>query len=122
MAQQIELGNWGRSWLRSSISDKDGTASSTRIMQCLVVSNALTIVFLLVLVAAHKTPINLNDVGAFMTPLTVFVVTLVSALGVIKTTGEVINNRAPNAPDNQGAPPTVISPLEPADVATPPST
>jgi len=97
-------GNWAAGFLRSQLSDKDGSVSNTRVLQCMIICHALgwvsALLFLYGLVT-YKTHgiITMTDVVTFVGAAGTFVTMLVGTLGLIKGGTDVANNRAPNAQD-----------------------
>lgn len=95
-------GNWAAGFLRSQMSDKDGTVSNTKVLTALTISNALSwigalLTAYIVTVTLKRGVITMTDVVTFMGAASIFVVSLVGTIGGIKATADAINNRAPNA-------------------------
>lgn len=89
-----DISSWERKFVRSMLSESDGSVSSTR---CLI---ALTIVFALgwitgLLMKVHK-PVSLGEVQSFVGTLTVFVTSICGSLYGINRAAEVLNNRTAN--------------------------
>ena len=103
-------GNWAAGFFRSMLSDKDGTVSNTRVLLCMIVCHvlgwvsALVMVYIILTILHHGT-ITMTDIVTFMGAATTFATSLGGVLMLIKTGGDVANNRAPGAP----------SPLQPPD-------
>ena len=95
-------GNWAAGFLRSQLSDKDGTVSNTRVLQCLIVCHVLgwvsALLFLYGLITyKNHGAISMTDVVTFVGSLGTFTTMLIGTLGLIKGGTDVANNRAPNA-------------------------
>jgi hypothetical protein len=104
-------GNWTAGFLRSQLSDKDGSVSNTRVMQCLIICHvlgwvsALLFCYCLITYKTHGV-ISMTDMVTFIGSLGTFATMLIGTLGLIKGGTDVANNRAPNAQD-QVQPPSV---------------
>ena len=95
-------GNWATAFFRSQLSDKDGTVSNTKVLQMFIVIHALGWVSGLLFLYAWATwkmhgAVTMTDIVTFIGSATTLAVALSGTLGIIKTTGDAINNRAPNA-------------------------
>jgi hypothetical protein len=104
-------GNWAAGFLRSQLSDKDGTVSNTRVLLVLIVSHVLAWVSALVCLYAWfviktHSPVTMTDIVTFVGSAATFATVLGGTLTLIKTGGDAVNNRAPNAQD-QVQPPSV---------------
>lgn len=110
-------GNWATAFFRSQLSDKDGTVSNTKVLLALIVNHilgwisALVFVYLFISLKNHR-DITMTDVVTFIGAVTTFATALCGTLMVIKTGGDALNNRAPNAvgqvqPPEGEAPPTI---------------
>jgi hypothetical protein len=104
-------GNWAAGFLRSQLSDKDGSVSNTRVMQCLIICHvlgwvsALLFCYCLITYKTHGV-ISMTDMVTFVGSAATFATVLGGTLTLIKTGGDAVNNRAPNAQD-QVQPPSV---------------
>ncbi len=104
------VGNWATGFLRSQLSDKDGTVSNTKVLLALIINHilgwisALLFVYLYISLRNHR-EITMTDIVTFIGATTTFATALCGTLMVIKTGGDALNNRAPNAPPNQVIPP-----------------
>jgi len=103
-------GNWATGFLRSQLSDKDGTVSNTKVLTALLISSTLSWIGALIMAYVITTTlkhgiVSMTDVVTFMGAATMFVVPLSGVIGGIKATADAINNRAPNA-SSQVQPPT----------------
>jgi hypothetical protein len=97
-------GNWAAGFLRSQLSDKDGSVSNTRVLQCLIICHVLGWVSALLFfygTITYKTlgTISMTDVVTFVGALGTFTTMLIGTLGLIKGGTDIANNRAPNAQD-----------------------
>lgn len=97
-------GNWAAGFLRSQLSDKDGTVSNTKVCVLMIVVAVLSWVSCL-LYKLH-TPITVTDVVTFVGSAGTFAALLIGTMAGMKYTADAVNNRAPNAspqvqpPDN----------------------
>ena len=95
-------GNWATAFFRSQLSDANGTVSNTKVLQMFIVIHALMWVSALLFLygwftfRAHGV-VTMTDIVTFIGSATTLAVALSGTLGIIKTTGDAINNRAPNA-------------------------
>ena len=95
-------GNWATAFFRSQLSDKDGTVSNTKVLQMWIICHVLAWVGALLLlygwfIVWKHGSITMTDIVTFIGAVTTLAVALSGTLGIIKTTGDAINNRAPNA-------------------------
>ena len=95
-------GNWAAGFLRSQLSDKDGTVSNTKVLLFLLVNYVLVWVSALVgmyvrYVLLGKAPISMADITSFLSSVGTFAALLSGVLGGMKYTADAVNNRAPNA-------------------------
>ena len=88
-------GNWAAGFLRSQLSDKDGTVSNTKVCVLMVVVSVLSWVSCL-LYKLH-TPITVTDVVTFVGAAGTFAALICGTLAGMKYTADAVNNRAPNA-------------------------
>jgi len=101
-------GNWAAGFLRSQLSDKDGTVSNTKVCVAMVVVSVLSWVSCL-LYKLH-TPITVTDIVTFVGAAGTFAALICGTLAGMKYTADAVNNRAPNAspqvqpPDQPAAP------------------
>ena len=101
-------GNWAAGFLRSQLSDKDGTVSNTKVCVLMVIVAALSWVSCL-LYKLH-TPITVTDLVTFVGSVGTFAALICGTLAGMKYTADAVNNRAPNAspqvqpPDQPPAP------------------
>ena len=97
-------GNWAAGFLRSQLSDKDGSVSNTRVLTALAISNALSWIgallaaYIVTTILKHGA-VTMTDVVTFMGSASLFTVSIVGTIGGIKATADIANNRAPNAQD-----------------------
>lgn len=96
-------GNWAAGFLRSQLSDKDGTVSNTRVLLALIIGHILAWISALICLYSWftfktHTPVTMTDIVTFLGSVTVFATSLCGTLQLIKTGGDAVNNRAPNAP------------------------
>lgn len=103
-------GNWAAGFLRSQLSDKDGTVSNTKVLTALIISNALSWISALLTAYVVTTTlkhnlVSMTDIVTFMGASSLFVVSLVGTIGGIKATADAVNNRAANAPPQLIPPP-----------------
>ena len=88
-------GNWAAGFVRSQLSDRDGTVSNTKVCVLLVVTFVLG--WVTCRVAQLHTPVTVTDIVTFLGAAGTFSALLCGTLAGIKATGDAINNRAPNA-------------------------
>ena len=88
-------GNWAAGFLRSQLSDKDGTVSNTKVCVLMVVVAVLSWVSCL-LYKLH-TPITVTDVVTFIGAAGTFAALIIGTMAGMKYTADAVNNRAPNA-------------------------
>jgi len=86
-------------FIRSWLSESDGSVSNTRICVALVITFALGWVTALV-VKVHG-PVSVSDVAALLGPLGLFVTGITGTLYAVNKAADVLNNRARNAPEQQ---------------------
>ena len=95
-------GNWATAFFRSQLSDKDGTVSNTKVLQAFIVFHVMGWVDGLIFLYAWFTyrshgALTMTDIVTFMGASTTLAVAIGGTLGVIKASGDAVNNRAPNA-------------------------
>ena len=110
-------GNWAAGFLRSQLSDKDGTVSNTKVLLFLIINHVLVWISALVFVYVRyvmrgHTTITMADITAFISSAGTFSALLGGVLGGMKYTADAVNNRAPNA-SPQVQPPDAPKPPEP---------
>ena len=88
-------GNWAAGFLRSQLSDKDGTVSNTKVCVLMIVIAVLSWVSCL-LYKLH-TPITVTDIVTFVGSAGTFAALICGTLAGMKYTADAVNNRAPNA-------------------------
>jgi len=88
-------GNWAAGFLRSQLSDKDGTVSNTKVCILMIVTAVLSWVSCL-LYKLH-TPVTVTDIVTFIGAAGTFSALLVGTMAGMKYTADAVNNRAPNA-------------------------
>lgn len=95
-------GNWAAGFLRSQLSDKDGTVSNTKVCLFLIINyvlawvSALVFVYLKYVLQGHGT-VAMADIVAFLGAVGTFATMLCGVLASLKYGSDAINNRAPNA-------------------------
>jgi hypothetical protein len=100
-------GNWAAGFMRSQLSDKDGTVSNTKVCILMTVTSVLTWVSCL-LWKLH-TPVTVTDIVTFIGAAGTFTALIVGTMAGMKYTADAVNNRAPNA-SPQVQPPTTPCP------------
>ena len=95
-------GNWAAGFLRSQLSDKDGTVSNTKVLLLLIVINVMAWISALVgvyvfYVAKSHSSIGMSDIVAFLGAVGTFATMLCGVLAGMKYGADAVNNRAPNA-------------------------
>lgn len=85
-------GNWARGYLRSMLSEKDGTGSSSRL--CLVLVVVFTLGFISALVWKIHAPITVPDFCQAVGALGTFVLSTVGVLYGINRLGNFGDNKA----------------------------
>ena len=101
-------GNWAAGFLRSQLSDKDGTVSNTKVCVLMVIVFVLSWVSCL-LYKLH-TPVTVTDIVTFIGAAGTFAALIIGTMAGMKYTADAVNNRAPNAspqvqpPDQPSAP------------------
>jgi hypothetical protein len=102
-------GNWAAGFLRSQLSDKDGTVSNTKVCVLIVVIAVVSWVSCL-LYKLHAV-VTVTDIVTFLGSAGTFATMLCGTLAALKYGADSINNRAPNAqaqvqPPDAPCPPT----------------
>ncbi len=87
--------NWARGFMRSMLSEADGTASSTRFCTVLVI--AFTLGFASALLWKIHAPVTVAEWCQALGALTLFATGICGALYGINRAADVLNNRAPGA-------------------------
>lgn len=90
------IDNWGRNFLRSMLSESDGTGSSTRVCVLLVI--VFTLGFVAALLWKIHAPVSVGEFCQAVGALTLFAAGICGALYGINRTAEVFNNRAERGP------------------------
>ena len=88
-------GNWAAGFLRSQLSDKDGTVSNTKVCILLVITSALS--WISCLLYKLHTVVTVTDIVTFVGSVGTFVTMLCGVLAGLKYSADAVNNRAPNA-------------------------
>ena len=88
-------GNWAAGFLRSQLSDKDGTVSNTKVCIALIVVAVLS--WVSCLFYKLHTPVTVPDIVTFLGAAGTFAALLCGTLAGLKYGSDAINNRAPNA-------------------------
>ena len=96
-------GNWSAGFLRSQLSDKDGTVSNTKV--CILMTITAVLTWVSCLLYKLHTPITVTDVVTFLGAAGTFTALIVGTMAGMKYTADAVNNRAPNA-SPQVQPPT----------------
>jgi hypothetical protein len=97
-------GNWAAGFLRSQLSDKDGTVSNTKVCVLMIITAVLS--WVSCLFYKLHTPVNVTDIVTFLGAAGTFTALVCGTLAGLKYGSDAINNRAPNAsaqvqpPDN----------------------
>lgn len=84
--------NWSRWWLRSMLSESDGSGSSTRF--CIVCVIVFTLGFVSALLWKLHGPITVAEFCQALSSLTLFATGICSALYGINRVADAFNNRA----------------------------
>ena len=90
------IDNWGRSYLRSMLSEADGTGSSTRLCVLLVI--VFTLGFVTALIWKIHAPVTVAEFCQAISALTLFATGICAALYGINRAADVFNNRAERGP------------------------
>jgi hypothetical protein len=88
-------GNWAAGFLRSQLSDKDGTVSNTKVCVLMIVTAVLS--WITCLLWKLHTPVTVTDIVTFVGAAGTFTALLVGTMAGMKYTADAVNNRAPNA-------------------------
>lgn len=88
-------GNWAAGFLRSQLSDKDGTVSNTKVCILLVITSALS--WISCLLYKLHTVVTVTDIVTFVGSVGTFATMLCGVLAGLKYSADAVNNRAPNA-------------------------
>ncbi len=88
-------GNWAAGFLRSQLSDKDGTVSNTKVCIAMIVVAVLS--WVSCLFYKLHTPVTVTDIVTFLGAAGTFAALLCGTLAGLKYGSDAINNRAPNA-------------------------
>jgi hypothetical protein len=88
-------GNWAAGFLRSQLSDKDGTVSNTKVCVLMIVTAVLS--WITCLLWKLHTPVTVTDIVTFIGAAGTFTALLVGTMAGMKYTADAVNNRAPNA-------------------------
>ena len=100
-------GNWAAGFLRSQLSDKDGTVSNTKVCVLMIVTAVLS--WITCLLWKLHTPVTVTDIVTFVGAAGTFTALLVGTMAGMKYTADAVNNRAPNA-SPQVQPPDIPQP------------
>jgi hypothetical protein len=88
-------GNWAAGFLRSQLSDKDGTVSNTRV--CVLMIVIAVISWVTCLMWKLHTPVTVTDLVTFLGSAGTFVMLVCGTLTGLKYTADAVNNRAATA-------------------------
>lgn len=88
----ILIDNWGRRWLRSMLSEANGTGSSSRF--CVVLLIVFTLGFVTALLFKVQRPVTVAEFCQALNALTIFATGVCGALYGINKAADVFNNRA----------------------------
>lgn len=88
--------NWARNYLRSMLSESDGTGSTTRF--CLVLVVVFTLGFVAALLWKIHAPVTVAEFCQAVSALTLFATGICGALYGINRAADVFNNRADKGP------------------------
>ena len=88
-------GNWAAGFLRSQLSDKDGTVSNTKVCVLMIVTAVVS--WITCLICKLHTPITVTDIVTFVGSAGTFTALICGTLAGLKYTSDAVNNRAPNA-------------------------
>jgi hypothetical protein len=86
------IDNWGRNYLRSMLSEADGTGSSTRLCVLLVI--VFTLGFVAALLWKIHAPVSVGEFCQAVSALTLFATGICGALYGINRAADVFNKRA----------------------------
>ena len=103
-------GNWAAGFLRSQLSDKDGTVSNTKVCVLMIIVSVLSWVTCL-LYKLH-TPVTVTDIVTFIGSAGTFAALICGTLAGLKYTADAVNNRAPNATPQVQPPDQPATPKE----------
>ena len=88
-------GNWAAGFLRSQLSDKDGTVSNTKVCVAMIVT--AVVAWVSCLFYKLHAPVTVTDIVTFLGAAGTFTALICGALAGLKYGADAINNRAPNA-------------------------
>ena len=88
-------GNWAAGFLRSQLSDKDGTVSNTKVCVAMIVT--AVVAWVSCLFYKLHTPVTVTDIVTFLGAAGTFTALVCGTLAGLKYGSDAINNRAPNA-------------------------
>lgn len=88
-------GNWAAGFLRSQLSDKDGTVSNTKV--CVLMIVTFVCAWVSCLFCKLHTPVTVTDIVTFLGAAGTFTALVCGTLAGLKYGSDAINNRAPNA-------------------------
>ncbi len=88
-------GNWAAGFLRSQLSDKDGTVSNTKV--CVLALVIAVISWVTCLLYKLHTIVTVTDIVTFLGAAGTFTALICGTLSAMKYTADAVNNRAPNA-------------------------
>ena len=88
-------GNWAAGFLRSQLSDKDGTVSNTKVCVAMIVT--AVVAWVSCLFYKLHAPVTVTDIVTFLGAAGTFTALICGTLASLKYGADAINNRAPNA-------------------------
>jgi len=103
-------GNWAAGFIRSQLSDKDGSVSNTKV--CVLMVIVAVVSWVSCLLYKLPAPVTVTDLVTFLGSAGTFATLLCGTLAGLKYTADAVNNRAPNATPQ-------VQPPDPATPAAP---